>query len=82
MGYSTDLIYTHGHSVAVSDSTLHCLYSLRINEFSDIFFNFSYRIIAFPLLSKVETGPNTCKKILAAAGISGYEIGKTKVSCK
>jgi len=39
-----------------------------------------YKFVSFPLLSKVEIGPNNCKKIITAAGISGHEMGKTKVS--
>ena len=42
--------------------------------------HFRYKFIAFPLLSKVEAGPNNCKRILVTAGLNDYEIGKTKAS--
>jgi len=41
--------------------------------------SFRYKFIAFPFISKVEPGPNNCKRVLSLAGIEKYEIGKTKV---
>jgi len=31
-------------------------------------------------MSKVEIGPNNCRRIISSAGISGCEVGKTRVS--
>ena len=39
-----------------------------------------YKFIAFPLLSNVESGPNNCKRILSLANVTGFEVGKTRVS--
>ncbi|XP_033640146.1 myosin-IIIb-like isoform X1 [Asterias rubens] len=41
-----------------------------------------YKFIAFPLSAPLKIGPGPCKKILQTAGLTGFEIGKTKVFLK
>ncbi|XP_022083353.1 myosin-IIIb-like isoform X2 [Acanthaster planci] len=41
-----------------------------------------YKFIGFPLSASVKANAASCKKILQSAGLSGYEIGKTKVFLK
>ena len=44
-----------------------------------VYFVDRYKFIAFPLSAPLKIGPGPCKKILQTAGLTGFEIGKTKV---
>ncbi|XP_038052103.1 myosin-IIIb-like [Patiria miniata] len=41
-----------------------------------------YKFIGFPLSASIKANAAACKKILQAGGLSGFEIGKTKVFLK